>query len=246
MSKSLTKIILVVGIVAIGLLTVFLLNRAPKNTREVDIGLVLEPSPIQISIDDMIKQYDLELKEQRTSFYMDAETAEVARVEEEEKRRIAKEEEDRRLAKEEERRVAREKEEAIRVAEEKKAKEQLKEKEQIVAKADTSTQSPTRGGTSRGRNLGTFQSTAYCACSICTGSGGVGKTASGTQVQAGRTIAVDPNVIPLGTRVSVDGKIYVAEDTGSAIKGNIVDIYFNSHSEALSWGRRNVEVKILD
>ncbi|GIM28813.1 hypothetical protein CPJCM30710_14790 [Clostridium polyendosporum] len=61
------------------------------------------------------------------------------------------------------------------------------------------------------------------------------------------TIAVDPRVIPLGSKVYVEGYGYaVANDTGSAIKGNIIDVYFPSQSEAINWGRRSVTVRILN
>jgi 3D (Asp-Asp-Asp) domain-containing protein len=93
--------------------------------------------------------------------------------------------------------------------------------------------------------LGTFSSTAYCPCSKCCGKWAGGPTASGKMPKSGRTIAVDPSVIPLGTQVKVNGNIYVAEDTGSAIKGKKIDIYFDSHSDALNWGRRSVEIYIL-
>ena len=60
------------------------------------------------------------------------------------------------------------------------------------------------------------------------------------------TIAVDPNVIPLGSKVYVHGYgTAIASDTGGAIKGNIIDVYFNSYSECIAWGRRNVTVDIL-
>ena len=60
------------------------------------------------------------------------------------------------------------------------------------------------------------------------------------------TVAVDPNVIPLGSKVYVSGYgVAIASDTGGAIKGNIVDVYFNTHSECISWGRRQVEVTVL-
>lgn len=60
------------------------------------------------------------------------------------------------------------------------------------------------------------------------------------------TIAVDPSVIPLGSKVYVDGYGYaIAADTGSAIKGNIIDLYLNSASECDSWGRRQVNVLIV-
>ncbi len=60
------------------------------------------------------------------------------------------------------------------------------------------------------------------------------------------TIAVDPTVIPIGSKVYVEGYGYaVAADTGGAIKGNKIDVYFNSSSECSSWGRRKVQVKII-
>lgn len=80
------------------------------------------------------------------------------------------------------------------------------------------------------------------------------KTASGRMPQYG-VIAVDPKVIPLGTRLYVestdDGKSWtygycVAGDTGGAIKGNKIDLYYNSESECVRFGRRTAIVYVLD
>ena len=61
------------------------------------------------------------------------------------------------------------------------------------------------------------------------------------------TIAVDPNVIPLGTKVYVSGYgLAIAADTGGAIKGNIIDVFLNSYEECYSWGRRQVTVQIIE
>ena len=61
-----------------------------------------------------------------------------------------------------------------------------------------------------------------------------------------KVIAVDPSVIPLGTKVYVEGYGYAtAADTGGAIKGNKIDVFIPSHSAAMSWGKRQVEVQIL-
>ena len=86
----------------------------------------------------------------------------------------------------------------------------------------------------------------------CTAYAAGGSTATGRPAQWG-VIAVDPRVIPLGTRVyveSAEGKyIYgeaIAADTGGAIKGNIIDICVNSNAEAYRFGRRTVNVYILD
>ena len=64
-------------------------------------------------------------------------------------------------------------------------------------------------------------------------------------VEAGRTIAVDSSVIPLGSEIVIDGHTYVAEDTGSAIKGNRIDIYFDTHQEALNFGVQYADVYII-
>ena len=85
-------------------------------------------------------------------------------------------------------------------------------------------------------SLGRFKITHYCSCFYCTGAWGGTHTASGTVPTAGRTIAVDPKVIPLGSQVIINGHVYTAEDTGSAIKGNVIDIYVNDHSTALAYG----------
>ena len=71
--------------------------------------------------------------------------------------------------------------------------------------------------------------------------GGTGKTATGTDVTAGRSAAVDPNVIPLGAEIFVDygdGVLhsYIAEDTGSAVLGGHIDLAVQTHEEALELG----------
>lgn len=62
-----------------------------------------------------------------------------------------------------------------------------------------------------------------------------------------RVIAVDPRVIPLGSLVEVQGLgVYVAGDTGGAIKGNIIDIHYPTVGQALNWGRRNVKIRVIN
>ncbi len=110
-------------------------------------------------------------------------------------------------------------------------------------KTDSSAQS---AQSSKGKSLGTFVVTAYCNCSKCQG-GWVGKTATGAYPTAGVTIAVDPRVIPLGTKVYIDGVgTRIAQDTGGAIKGKRIDVFMSSHSEALQWGRRSKQVWIAN
>jgi 3D (Asp-Asp-Asp) domain-containing protein len=72
------------------------------------------------------------------------------------------------------------------------------------------------------------------------------RTASGTWPAVG-TVATDPEVIPLGTNLYIEGYgEAVAEDTGGAVKGNIIDVYLDTESECWQWGRRMVEVRILE
>lgn len=94
--------------------------------------------------------------------------------------------------------------------------------------------------------LGNFTITHYCNCRECCGSWAGGNTASGTVPTAGRTIAVDPSVIPLGTRVIINGQVYVAEDTGGAIKGNKIDIYVSSHNLTWAYGTYSADVYLAD
>lgn len=82
--------------------------------------------------------------------------------------------------------------------------------------------------------------TAYCPCMQCCGKTD-GITATGTKATAGRTVAVDPSIIPYGTKLIINGNTYIAEDCGGAIKGaNRIDIFFNTHEEALQFGRQTV------
>ena len=99
-------------------------------------------------------------------------------------------------------------------------------------------------------DLGEFEITAYCACAYCCGSY-TGMTASGTVATEGRTIGVDAGLIPLGSTVRIEfknGEIadFIAEDTGSAIKGNIIDLYKACHSDALQFGRQTCHVWIKE
>lgn len=94
--------------------------------------------------------------------------------------------------------------------------------------------------------LGKYKLTAYCSCSTCCGKWGA-RTATGTAPVQGRTIAVDPRVIPYGSQVHIDGYgTYIAEDTGGAIKNNRIDVYFNNHTEALNFGVRYADVYLED
>ena len=92
--------------------------------------------------------------------------------------------------------------------------------------------------------IGEFTITYYCCEKyphICN-AGEPYLTATGTVPTAGRTIAVDPNVIPYGTELIIDGQTYIAEDCGGAINGNRIDIVVATHQEALQKGIHKAEV----
>lgn len=93
-------------------------------------------------------------------------------------------------------------------------------------------------------SLGTFRLTAYCPCRVCSEGWGR-RTSSGALATAEHTVAVDPRVIPIGSRLLINGKEYVAEDIGGAVKGNHIDIFFNTHAETRQHGTVNAEVFLL-
>ena len=81
--------------------------------------------------------------------------------------------------------------------------------------------------------------TAYCNDPI---------TSTGTVPKVGRTIAVDPRVIPYGTRVYIPqlDKVFIAEDCGSAIKGRRIDIYMQDYDTCMEWGFKTIDIYILN
>lgn len=88
----------------------------------------------------------------------------------------------------------------------------------------------------------TCKVTAYCSCKKCCGKTN-GVTAAGTKATAGRTVAASSKY-KIGTKLNIGGHIYTVEDRGGAINGNKIDIYVNSHSEALQWGVRYLPVSV--
>ena len=100
------------------------------------------------------------------------------------------------------------------------------------------------GSTTATVNGETYKITAYCSCSKCCGKT-TGRTASGTQATAGRTVAA-PAKFAFGTKLNIGGNIYTVEDRGGAIKGNRIDIYVSSHSAALQWGVRYLPVSVVE
>ena len=115
-------------------------------------------------------------------------------------------------------------------------------KRKTVAQISTNV---SRGNEASGKEF-YVTSTAYTAsCSGCSG-----HTATGVNLKnnpGSKVIAVDPSFIPLGTKVHVEGYGYaVAADTGSAIKGRKIDVFFPSKSAAYRWGNKRVKIKVLN
>lgn len=112
---------------------------------------------------------------------------------------------------------------------------------------NTATAEPSRGGTNvyRGRTL-TMTATAYDPCYQCNYPYYGAPSYLGLPLKKG-IIAVDPNVIPMGTRLYVEGYGEgIAADQGNAIKGNHIDLCFATHQQASSYGIKTVKVTILD
>lgn len=105
--------------------------------------------------------------------------------------------------------------------------------------------------------VGGFDLTAYCPCEDCCGEYGrnrpivnhqlVVNTASGAFAEEGVTVAVDPTVIPYGTKIYIEGVgVRVAQDTGSSIKGDKIDVYYENHQDAVNFGVSNRRVWIIN
>ncbi|MBQ8144052.1 MAG: 3D domain-containing protein [Butyricicoccus sp.] len=96
-----------------------------------------------------------------------------------------------------------------------------------------------------GKLLGEYRLSFYCPCYTCNGNTHC-ITKSGTTLTQGRTIAVDSGIIPLGSKVFIEGYgVFIAEDTGSAIRGSRIDICVGSHSQAYALGIDYANVYLL-
>ena len=107
------------------------------------------------------------------------------------------------------------------------------------ASEDQSSSESTNSG--QGKYLGNFTLTAYCNCAQCCGTAG-NLTASGTVPAAGRTVAMAG--VPFGTQLLINGNVYTVEDLGTPY--GHVDIFFDNHSDALSFGLQSAEVYQLN
>jgi uncharacterized protein YabE (DUF348 family) len=125
---------------------------------------------------------------------------------------------------------------------------------EIIELGTTSVYRPSRGGEISYTNKLRVRATAYNADYQSTGKNpgdpGFGITSTGVKAKRNpsgfSTVAVDPRVIPLGTKIYVEGYGYaIAEDIGGAIKGNRIDLYYNTNNESMNWGSRSVNIYFL-
>jgi len=132
----------------------------------------------------------------------------------------------------------------IELQEEKKeeVKENSYEEEQEVIIDDSQLKEPIQK--EKYTNMGTYKITAYCNCKKCCGKTD-GITASGVKASENHTIAA-PSNFPFGTKLLINGIVYTVEDRGGAVKNKTLDIYFDSHQEALDYGVQYHEVFLIN
>ena len=91
---------------------------------------------------------------------------------------------------------------------------------------------------------------AYCPCPKCCGAYSDGYTATNYKIKQGDRFVAAPKNYPFGTKMVIKGynggKPVIVRDRGGAIKGNKLDLYFDTHQQALEWGRKHIIVEILD
>ncbi|MDA2617025.1 cell wall-binding protein EntB [Bacillus cereus] len=209
-----------------------------KPKEEVKVQEVVKPKE-EVKVQEVVKPREEVKVQEVAKAKEEAKAQEIAKAKEEAKaREIAKAKEEAKA-----REIAKAKEEA-KAREIAKAKEEAKAREALKAKEES------KNNVQSAKRELTVVATAYTADPSENGTyGGRVLTAMGHDLTANpnmRIIAVDPKVIPLGSKVWVEGYgEAIAGDTGSAIKGNRIDVLMGSKSKAMNWGRQTVKVKIL-
>ena len=93
-------------------------------------------------------------------------------------------------------------------------------------------------------SMGEFLLTYYCSCEECSGHWGT-QTATGSYCKQGRTVAVDPDVIAYGTKILIDDNVYIAEDCGSRVVGDHIDIYVDDHELVEKLGVKHKKIWLI-
>ncbi|MEQ3593051.1 cell wall-binding protein EntB [Bacillus albus] len=209
-----------------------------KPKEETKVQEVVKPKE-EVKVQEVVKPKEDVKAQEEAKAKEEAEAREIAKGKEEEK---AQE-----IAKAKEEAKARE---IAKAKEEEKAREIAKAKEEEKAREIAKAREESKNNIQSAKRELTVVATAYTADPSENGTyGGRVLTAMGHDLTANpnmRIIAVDPKVIPLGSKVWVEGYgEAIAGDTGSAIKGNRIDVLMGSKSKAMNWGRQTVKVKIL-
>nr|WP_231428456.1 cell wall-binding protein EntB [Bacillus sp. (in: firmicutes)] len=233
-----------------------------KPKEEVKVQEVVKPKE-EVKVQEVAKPKEEVKAQEIAKAKEEAKAQEIAKAKEEAKaQEIAKAKEEAKAqeiakAKEEAKaqEIAKAKEEAkareiAKAKEEAKAREIAKAKEEEKAREAIKEKEQSKNNTQSAKRELTVVATAYTADPSENGTyGGRVLTAMGHDLTANpnmRIIAVDPKVIPLGSKVWVEGYgEAIAGDTGSTIKGNRIDVLMGSKSKAMNWGRQTVKVKIL-
>ncbi|MGN4602265.1 cell wall-binding protein EntB [Bacillus cereus group sp. MYBK81-2] len=221
-----------------------------KPKEEVKVQEVAKPKE-EVKVQEVAKPKEEVKAQEIAKAKEEAKAREIAKAKEEAKaREIAKAKEEvkaQEIAKAKEEAKARE---IAKAKEEAKAREIAKAKEEAKAREALKAKEESKNNAQSAKRELTVVATAYTADPSENGTyGGRVLTAMGHDLTANpnmRIIAVDPKVIPLGSKVWVEGYgEAIAGDTGSAIKGNRIDVLMGSKSKAMNWGRQTVKVKIL-
>ena len=115
-----------------------------------------------------------------------------------------------------------------------------------VVNSETETTSEEEPRTEEWTCLGMFKITAYCPCTECCGIYSDGITADGSYATEGVTVAADTSVLPFGSIIQINGEEYEVQDRGGAIQGNRIDIYFDNHETAETYGVQYHEVFVKE
>ena len=217
--------------------------------QEVIVAVKEEPAKAKVLEEETVKEVEVKEEPAKAKVLKEETAKEVVVKEEPTKVKVLKEEIVKEVAvKEEPAKAEVLKEEAVK--EETVKKEVVKE--EVVKEKPISKPSNQLDGARSIVMKASAYDLSFESCGKRPGDRGYGITASGTKARPG-VVAVDPKVIPLGTKLyieSMDGTgsygYASAEDKGGAIKGNRIDLFFSSRSDALKFGRRQVKVYILD